>query len=618
MARMWKRRIVLGVALTIVLAALGSQAKGQSAEVLALNKVEDMDLSGNIIYAVNFGANGSPTVGGVVFSPHNQCAGLAIEASAGLEGAAVATWWDSTPGTGDAGLNQLLNSMAVTWTQPCEIRIDAQGLVLGKRYLLQLVGYEPETHGRDIDIIVEDEEIVTGLSPFNVQGGVVGQGGFLVKYELTATDSVLNILMVNYQNACGLCGLILTELAPVRFADYGSGTTTELVSGKGIWQINWGQGPWVWSDSDGSPLLDPNVSGVLDIHATAPADVSADLLATLPIAGTLTLSARDKGNGDAVIGTMTLSGTGFNMIEGNASRVLTDEGCGMFLAPFSPPGPELTLTLDEATGVFAYIQQVDDWRLQLAGLYAAPLMNGVGLQDNIMAALGGQVPLIGGLGQFELTGQYEANESKRPQRFCEYGTGTALRFGAGGGLWDQVWSGGPWDWHECPAAVNATFLGENVSGELETTTAGAPMIDENMVLSFDFGGHMSLTKYNETNRSGVDGQILGDVDGTFVADMNAEHATFDAEGNIIMPFGVTLHEAPDALITVTEATGVYADIRAAGQWAWYVNGTVTLARLPDVPLQDNILAALQNSDLILHAEEEFVLTGWYYRDAQEE
>jgi len=30
------------------------------------------------------------------------------------------------------------------------------------------------------------------------------------------------------------------------------------------------------------------------------------------------------------------------------------------------------------------------------------------------------------------------------------------------------------------------------------------------------------------------------------------------------------------------------------------------------------MAALQNSDLILHAEEEFVLTGWYYHDSSEE
>ncbi len=290
----------------------------------------------------------------------------------------------------------------------------------------------------------------------------------------------------------------------------------------------------------------------------------------------------------------------------------------MFLAPFRAPDPRMTLTLEEATGVFAYINPVNDWEMLWSGSYAAPLMNGVALQQNIMAALSGDVPLIGGVAEFMLTGQYEADESKRPQRFCEYGTGIALRFGAGGGLWDQDWGGGPWDWHECPAEINAVFLGDNVSGEFETTTAGAPLIDENLVLSFDFGGHITLTKSNETNAEEIEGQILGDVDGTFVADLNAEHATLDADGNIVIAFGTSVHDAPDALISVTEATGVYADIQQAGQWAWYVNGVLAITRLPDLSLQDNIMAALQNNDLILHAEEEFVLTGWYYRDSQEQ
>lgn len=454
-----------------------------------------------------------------------------------------------------------------------------------------------------------------------MQGGVLGQGGFLIKYEFTAPDSTLNILMLNHQNACGICGLILAEVTetqvpePVTFADYASGTTTQLFAGGATWQLSWGQGPWTWCDSAGQPLLDSNVSAVLDLRTTASANISDDLVATLPIGGTMILSAHDPNIEDVVIGTMTLSGTGVNVIDINASRVVVDEGSGMFLAPFHAPNPKLTMTLTEATGVFAYIEPVGDWEMPFAGSYAIPLMKDTALQANIFAALGGNVALIGGLGTFELTGQYEADESKRPHRFCEYGTGIGLRFGAGGALWDQDWSGGPWTWHECPAAVNATFLGDNVSGELETTTAGAPTIDQNLVLSFDFGGHITLTKGGEANSDDTGGQILGDVAGVFVADLNAAHATIDADGNIVIAFGVSVHDAPDALITVTEATGVYADIRQAGQWAWYVNGVLTVMRLPDLSIQDNIMAALQNNDLILHAEEEFVLTGWYYRDS---
>jgi len=400
---------------------------------------------------------------------------------------------------------------------------------------------------------------------------------------------------------------------PIPFADYGSGTTIELVSGKGTWQVNWGQGPWTWCDNTAQPLLGSNVSSVLALQTTAAAKVTSDFVITLPIEGVLTLSAHDKNNGDGVIGTMVLSGPGVNIVDGNASRVLVDQGTGMFLAPFRPPGPELTLTLDEATGVFAYIKQAGDWRLELAGLYAAPLMKGLTLQNNILAALGGKVPLVGGIGEFALSGQYEPVESMKPQSFCEYGTAVATRFGAAGGLWNQTWTGGPWPWHTCPAAVNGRFLGQDVSGELETTTAGAPSIDEDMVLRFGFGGRITLTDYNDTTPDKIDGQIKGDVTGTFVADANAAQATFDSNGNIVCAFGVAVHDAPDALVTVTEATGAYADIHQAGDWAWYVNGTMTIARMPTLSVQDNILAALQRPELLLGAQEEFVLTGWYYR-----
>jgi hypothetical protein len=269
--------------------------------------------------------------------------------------------------------------------------------------------------------------------------------------------------------------------------------------------------------------------------------------------------------------------------------------------------------LDQATGVFAYIKQAGTWRLELAGLYAAPLMKGTKLQDNILAALGGKVALIGGVGDFALSGQYEPAESMKPQSFCEYGTGVAVRFGASGGLWDQTWTGGPWSWHTCPAAVNAKFLGQDVSGELETTTTGTPSIDDDMVLRLGLSGRITLTRHNDTIPADIDGQIKGDVKGTFVADANAAHATFDSNGNIVCAFGVAVHNAPDTFITVTETTGVYADVRQAGDWAWYVNGTMTIARLPDLPIQQNILAALQRPELLLGAQEEFALSGWYYR-----
>jgi hypothetical protein len=366
-------------------------------------------------------------------------------------------------------------------------------------------------------------------------------------------------------------------------------------------------------------LLDPNVSGLLDLQTTAPADVSADLIATLPIAGTLTLSAHDESYKDVIIGTMVLSGAGINVIDINASRVIVDEGSGMFLAPFHPPGPKVTLTLDEATGVFAYINQVGAWDLSLAGSYAIPLIDGLELQDNIFTALGGNVALIGGIGEFTLNGLYTTDMSKKVKSFCEYGTGVSLRLGAGGALWDQTWGKGSYEWHQCDADPDAGILNENIVGMLETTTAGAPQIDENLILSFDFGGNFALTDYNDINPDEIVGQILGDVEGTFVADMNAVNAVVDeVAGTIIIVFGTELSGDPDALITITETTGTFGSIQAVGLWEWYVSGTITIALVDGLPLQDNIMAGLGNDDLLLGAEEEIVLSGSYYLSSPDE
>jgi hypothetical protein len=611
---MWKKAIGLGIGMVLAVSAIGALAEHLDVVVSAVNTSADLDLSGKILYAVNFGNTGSPTVGGVVFSPDEQCPGITIKATNLFEANAVG--WGPAAGTEDVALNALLSGLAATATPSDEIRIDAQGLIPGKSYLLQMIAYEPERHSRSIAVLVEGEAIIPNLNPLAAQGGVPGKGGLVIKYRFTAIDPVLNIRLVNHSNACAISGLVLTQLTPESFADYGSGTTTELVSGKGTWQINWGQGPWTWTDNTGATLFGSNVSSVLVLHTTAPAKVSADMVATLAVQGDLLLTARDKSNADVVIGTMSLSGTGVNIVDLNASRVIVDQGSGIGMAPFHAPGPELAMTLNEATGVFAYIRQTADWRLQLAGLYAMPLAGEGITQTHILAALGGKVPLIGGLGTFALSGQYDPVESMKPQSFCEYGTAVAMQFGAAGGLWQQIWGGGPWSWRTCPAGANAkTLLGENVFGKLETTTSGAPSIDRDMVLRSPFGGQITLTDYDSAAQ--IEGQLKGDVTGTFVADVNAANATLDSDGNIVCRFGVAVQDAPDALITVTEATGIYADIRQAGEWGWYVNGTMTIARVPDLPLQQNILAALQKPELLLGAQEEFVLTGWYYRASQD-
>ncbi len=203
--------------------------------------------------------------------------------------------------------------------------------------------------------------------------------------------------------------------------------------------------------------------------------------------------------------------------------------------------------------------------------------------------------------------------------FCEYGTGISLRLGAGGALWAQTWGKGSYEWHQCDADPDAGILNESIVGMLETTTAEAPQIDENLILCFYFGDIFALTDYNDINPDEIIGQILGDVEGTFVADMNAVNAVVDAAaGTIVIAFGAELHDDPDALITITETTGTFESIQAVGLWKWHVLGTITCARVPDLSVQDNIMAALGNNDLLLSAEEEIVLSGSYYLSSPEE
>ena len=411
-----------------------------------------------------------------------------------------------------------------------------------------------------------------------------------------------------------IAGLLPTIAAadPIAFTDYGSGTTIELEVGKGIWQINWGQGPWTWSDSTDAPLLNANVSGILDLHTTAPAEISADLLATLPIAGTLTLSAHDAINKDVVIGTMVLSGTGINVIDINAGRVIMDEGSGMCLAPFPAPAPRLALALEEATGVFAYIEQTGDWELSFAGSYAAPLIEGMDLQDNIFAALGGNVPVIGGIGTFALSGEYTPNEAKKANAFCAFGEAHATSLAPSAGAWAQTWDGASHSWFTCPSPGNRDLLADDVVGLLETHATGLPVIDEDYMLHLPLAGTLTLTDYNDADPNVIDGQIVADIETVFVADLNAERATIDVDGNVVAAFGAAVQDPPvPAKVTVKETTGIYANIQPISTWSFYINGTITSTVISGIPLQQSIFAGMQDSTLLLGAEEDVVLTGWY-------
>jgi len=200
-------------------------------------------------------------------------------------------------------------------------------------------------------------------------------------------------------------GLLPAFASGLTFTDYGSGTTSEIFLGGATWQMPWGQGPWTWYTSDNPTLLGASATAEYICLTTGPADIDADLVARLPISGELHVMAYDAT--EALIGSMVLTGTGTSIIDLNASRVHVDPERGMWLAPFGGPDhPQALLALEEATGIYADMEQIGDWELYWSGWYAAPLIEGMALQDNVFYVLGGKAPLIGGISEFALTGEY--------------------------------------------------------------------------------------------------------------------------------------------------------------------------------------------------------------------
>ncbi|MBN1817096.1 MAG: PEP-CTERM sorting domain-containing protein, partial [Sedimentisphaerales bacterium] len=189
--------------------------------------------------------------------------------------------------------------------------------------------------------------------------------------------------------------------------------------------------------------------------------------------------------------------------------------------------------------------------------------------------------------------------------------GEYYKLSAAGGQWEQTWGYEAWDWYS-GGPGQTSLLGGNVTGLLTTSAAGAPVIDEQLILHLPLMGQLTLTAYDEENPQQEIGSIVGSFSGTFVADMNASHALVDEEaGTIQGQFGVPVAAGPDGYIQVTSTTGIFQDVVAVGPWEWYVSGTLTMQRLPELDLQTNIMAALQNSDLIVGASEQVVLAGQY-------
>lgn len=197
--------------------------------------------------------------------------------------------------------------------------------------------------------------------------------------------------------------------------------------------------------------------------------------------------------------------------------------------------------------------------------------------------------------------------------FCEYGSAQSVQLGSGGGLWTQQWGQHPVKWFQCETSPNNGLLNKNVVGTLQSQTVGAPYISPSLMVTLPLAGTLTLTAYEDDAHTEVSGEIVASFQGDFLLDGFAGHAT-ETSGKILIPFGrAASSDATPMYMEVVSATGKFKNVNQVDLWEFYVSGQITLARVPTLPLQVNILAALQNSALILGAEEETVLTGSYYR-----
>jgi hypothetical protein len=215
---MCKARLASSGVLVLALASLAGLARGGEVVTSPLNTAGDLDLSGRVVYAINFGNNGNPQFGDFVFSQDQDYPHVTLSVTA--EG--VGSKWEGVnANTGDPQLDMLLGGLVWTNNGPgdCTTAIAAGGLTVGIEYQLQLIFYDPDAHhGRTVRIVVEGETIIDDYNMSAAQGGVSGKGGSVVKYVFTAGDPILNIGVTPIWDdgslASGVSGLILTALLP--------------------------------------------------------------------------------------------------------------------------------------------------------------------------------------------------------------------------------------------------------------------------------------------------------------------------------------------------------------------------------------------------------------------
>ena len=172
--------------------------------------------------------------------------------------------------------------------------------------------------------------------------------------------------------------LMLTESATysdeLPFTNYGMMT---MIDQPGLGQIVWSgdffDGTWNWLPSEALPLpgWDENATQRLEMQFTSNLSVDQNLMATGSFAVLTTITSKEDGE---VNGTLVLSETAEKgLLDLNASHAIVDDKTGMIFlrsgSALDEGRPITKVTLVDATGRFAGVEQIGPWEGYYSGYY---------------------------------------------------------------------------------------------------------------------------------------------------------------------------------------------------------------------------------------------------------
>lgn len=195
---------------------------------------------------------------------------------------------------------------------------------------------------------------------------------------------------------------------PMTFVDYSAGTTVQASNTEVYWQDRYGQGPWSWYPSTAPAMFDENVTSTTSVFVTGLPTVDLDaLLVSFPVLLNHSINAHDPMDASNITGTMELTGNTMAIFDVDASHAQVDESLGMIIIALgnTSASQPAQMTLLEATGVFADIEQVGTWEFKTLEAWAGPIIPGLSVQDNIFYNI--NTPnIVGAVREGVFTGQY--------------------------------------------------------------------------------------------------------------------------------------------------------------------------------------------------------------------